>query len=397
MSRCRPSARAIIRAADGRLAMVYSRTYQYYKFPGGGIRYGENPAEALLREVREETGILIKKDSVREYGSVLRLQKSGRQENTVFEQENFYYTCSAEEQAGSQNLDDYEKEAGFELRYISARDAAAENKKFRGSSQICMRADALGSLPGGSQMCMHTDMTGSRPVQVRPHGSMFRGNQACPYEDGFDLVMVARDTAVLEILSGTVPEPSVYMAEFLLRNAVQCNPGPWEQHSRYAAESAKRIAKRCPGLDPERAYVYGLLHDIGRKFGISGLAHVYDGYRYLSEMGYANAARIALTHSFHLKDVHDYIGKFDITESAQEEIQALLAGMEYNDYDYLIQLCDAIAKADGIVSLEERMNDVKGRYGYYPQKKWDRNIQLKEYFEEKMQEELYRVVCTSGN
>lgn len=375
MSRCRPSARAIIRAADGRLAMVYSRTYQYYKFPGGGIRPGENPAEALLREVREETGILIKKDSVREYGSVLRLQKSGRQENAVFEQENFYYTCSAEEQAGRQKLDDYEKEAGFELRYVSARDAAAENKKFRGSGQMCTRADALGPLPG----------------------SLFRGNQACPYEDGFDLVMVARDTAVLEILSGTVPEPSVYMAEFLLRNAVQCNPGPWEQHSRYTAESARRIAKRCPGLDPERACVYGLLHDIGRKFGISGLAHVYDGYRYLSEMGYANAARIALTHSFHLKDIHDYIGKFDITESAQEEIQALLAGMEYNDYDRLIQLCDAIAKADGIVSLEERMNDVKSRYGYYPQKKWDRNIQLKEYFEEKMQEELYRVVCTSGD
>ena len=86
------------------------------------------------------------------------------------------------------------------------------------------------------------------------------------------------------------------------------------------------------------------------------------------------------------------IGKFDINESEQEEIRALLAGIEYNDYDFLIQLCDAIAKADGIVSLEERMNDVKSRYGYYPQKKWDRNIWLKTYFEEKMQEELYQVV-----
>ena len=68
----RPSARAIIRTEDGRLAMVYSRNGQYYKFPGGGIRDGENPAEALAREVREETGLLIKKDSIREYGSVLR-------------------------------------------------------------------------------------------------------------------------------------------------------------------------------------------------------------------------------------------------------------------------------------------------------------------------------------
>ena len=63
----------------------------------------------------------------------------------------------------------------------------------------------------------------------------------------------------------------------------------------------------------------------------------------------------------------------------------------------MIQLCDSLAKADGIVSVEERMNDVKSRHGYYPQKKWDMNLRLKEYFEEKMQEELYQVVCISGD
>lgn len=344
----RPSARAVIQTGDGRLAMVYSRKYQYYKFPGGGIRDGEGREEALVREVREETGLILRRDSIREYGSVLRIQKSERQENTVFEQENFYYTCLAEKAAKQQNLDDYEKESGFELQYVHARNAAAANK-------------------------------------------------VCAVQDDFDLVMIARDTAVLEILSGMTPEPSAAMAEFLLKNAVNSNPGPWEQHSRYAAESARRIAGRCPGLDPERAYVYGLLHDIGRKFGISGLAHVYDGYHYLLGLGYANAARIALTHSFNLKDIHDYIGKFDITESAQEEIRILLSDMEYDDYDCLIQLCDSIAKADGIVSLEERMGDVKSRYGYYPQKKWDRNIWLKEYFEEKMQEGLYQAVGTGEN
>ena len=29
----RPSARAVIRVADGRLALVYSRKHQYYKYP----------------------------------------------------------------------------------------------------------------------------------------------------------------------------------------------------------------------------------------------------------------------------------------------------------------------------------------------------------------------------
>ena len=53
------------------------------------------------------------------------------------------------------------------------------------------------------------------------------------------------------------------------------------------------------------------------------------------------------------------------------------------DYDYLIQLCDSIAKPEGIVSLEERMEDVKSRYGHYPQEKLDRNRELQAYFDRK--------------
>lgn len=339
----RPSARAVIRTENNQFALVYSRRDHYYKFPGGGIHADEKKEAALIREVEEETGLIVKRETIREYGSVLRLQKSNIQENTVFEQENFYFFCSAEKEGGAQKLDDYERDAEFELQYVDAQKAIAVNK-------------------------------------------------ACAVSDDFDLVMIARDTKVLELLMGRPSEMSVHMAEFLLREAAICNPGPWEQHSRYVAVCAKRIADHCPDLDPERAYIYGMLHDIGRKFGITYLAHIYDGYHYLRDLGYDNAARIALSHSFQLKKMDEYIGKADIPESAQMEIQALLEEMEYDDYDYLIQLCDSIAKADGIVSLEERMNDVKSRYGYYPQDKWDRNIELKDYFEKKMQRKLYPVV-----
>ena len=46
----RPSVRGII-IRDGRIAMVHSLKYDYYKFPGGGIESGESPEQALLREV----------------------------------------------------------------------------------------------------------------------------------------------------------------------------------------------------------------------------------------------------------------------------------------------------------------------------------------------------------
>lgn len=38
----------------------------------------------------------------------------------------------------------------------------------------------------------------------------------------------------------------------------------------------------------------------------------------------------------------------------------------------------------GVVDIETRMNDVKTRYGYYPQDKWNKNIELKKYFEDKI-------------
>ena len=69
-----------------------------------------------------------------------------------------------------------------------------------------------------------------------------------------------------------------------------------------------------------------------------------------------------------------------------------LAEMVYDDYDRLIQLCDSIAGAEGVVNLEERMSDVKRRYGSYPQAKWDANIALKRYFENKIGQDLYDAV-----
>ena len=38
------------------------------------------------------------------------------------------------------------------------------------------------------------------------------------------------------------------------------------------------------------------------------------------------------------------------------------------------------------------MEDVKKRYGSYPQEKWEFNIRLKEYFEKKTGKDIYEVV-----
>lgn len=186
--------------------------------------------------------------------------------------------------------------------------------------------------------------------------------------------------------------PTRQQAEALLQEAEACNPGPWGNHSRITAACAEKIAALCEGMDAEKAYILGLLHDIGRKFGVKHLGHVYDGYMYMLELGYEEVARICLTHSFSVPDISCYIGNFDITEEQQKLINDALHTCEYDDYDRLIQLCDCLAGAEGVMNMEERMADVKRRYGNYPQDKWDMNMYLKALFEEKAGKDIYEIV-----
>jgi len=61
--------------------LVHSKKYGYLKFPGGGIESGEDHVQALCREVREETGLEVIPDSIREFGYVPRRQKDQKDEN----------------------------------------------------------------------------------------------------------------------------------------------------------------------------------------------------------------------------------------------------------------------------------------------------------------------------
>ena len=185
--------------------------------------------------------------------------------------------------------------------------------------------------------------------------------------------------------------PDAAEAEALLAEAGQRNPGPWENHSRTAAHCARKIASLA-GLCPEKAYVLGLLHDIGRRFGKRHLGHVSDGYTYMMQLGYPDAARICLTHSFNDMRIEGYVGSFDTTEAETELILTKLQETVPDDYDRLIQLCDSISGAEGVMDIEDRMSDVRRRYGYYDPKKWNRNLELKAEFERRMGRDLYEAV-----
>ena len=123
----RHSARCI-HIKNGLVAMVHSRKYDYYKFPGGGIEHGESKEQAMIRETREEAGLVVIPASVREYGYVHRIQKSDQPGEAYFLQDNFYYLCEVEEGSDTQKLDGYEAEEGFTLEYVDPERAIFVNR-----------------------------------------------------------------------------------------------------------------------------------------------------------------------------------------------------------------------------------------------------------------------------
>lgn len=71
----------------------------------------------------------------------------------------------------------------------------------------------------------------------------------------------------------------------LLLDGVSCNPGPWGRHCLTAAYCAEKIAGACGNMDTEKVYILGLLHDIGRKFGVRH-AVSFRGIRFSDKFAY---------------------------------------------------------------------------------------------------------------
>lgn len=123
----RPSARAII-IRKNEISMIYSKKRGYYKIPGGGIEQGEDNVTAMIREVKEEVGLIVIPETVREFGYVHRIQK-GKHE-PIFIQDNFYYICDVETRQTETEYSDNEKIEEFIPVWVNITEAINANEEY---------------------------------------------------------------------------------------------------------------------------------------------------------------------------------------------------------------------------------------------------------------------------
>ena len=175
--------------------------------------------------------------------------------------------------------------------------------------------------------------------------------------------------------------PSAEQAEQIFAQAQKKHGGDYALHSAHVARACEIIADKA-GMDLEKAYVLGLLHDIGRCEGWTGERHGLDGWRILTALGYETAARICITHGFIIQSIESSIGPWDLSEEETAWLRDYLGRQCYDDYDRLVQLCDALADKNGFCILEKRFVDVALRYGLHPSTldRWKKAIELKAYF-----------------
>lgn len=128
----RKAVRGIIKHGD-RYLIIHGK-YGDYKFPGGGMNDGEELFDTLIREVQEETGYRVIRESIGDYFLVHEKRKG--HPDDLLEMDSWYYFCDVEDNAGERNLDDYEKEYDYQVEWLSLDEIIRKNQVVSNTEDI---------------------------------------------------------------------------------------------------------------------------------------------------------------------------------------------------------------------------------------------------------------------
>jgi 8-oxo-dGTP pyrophosphatase MutT (NUDIX family) len=125
----RRTVRAVILNDQHQVLMLYSKTFDDYTFPGGGIKFMEDQKAALARELQEELGA-IGIEIIKPLGYTIEKRFGLNGSGQVYLQSSTYYLTKVH-QFGATSFVGREQEHGLESRWIFPVDAILHNQKVK--------------------------------------------------------------------------------------------------------------------------------------------------------------------------------------------------------------------------------------------------------------------------
>lgn len=132
----RKTARGIImRGLD--ILLIYTKRYNDYSFPGGGLEVDEDPIAGLCREIMEETGA-VDIEVIDAMGCIEEYRPHFKEDYDIVHMLSYYYICSIGEHLGEASPEDYEIANGSAPVWVDLNEAIRHNRQVMADQEASM-------------------------------------------------------------------------------------------------------------------------------------------------------------------------------------------------------------------------------------------------------------------
>lgn len=132
----RRAARGII-LKDSKILLLYTKRYNDYSFPGGGVDDEEDLLTGLKRELAEETGAK-NVEIISEFGYIDEYRPHYKPEYDLIHMLSYFYVCKIADDFEEASLEDYELANGMSSIWIDIYEAIKHNKEVIESQEESM-------------------------------------------------------------------------------------------------------------------------------------------------------------------------------------------------------------------------------------------------------------------
>ncbi|ABR47224.1 NUDIX hydrolase [Alkaliphilus metalliredigens QYMF] len=131
----RKAARGII-LKDSNILLLYTKRYNDYSFPGGGVDPEEDLMTGLKRELAEEIGAK-NIEVISEFGYIDEYRPHYKPEYDLIHMLSYFYVCKTDD-FGDVDLEDYELANGMSSIWIDIHEAIKHNKEVIANQETSM-------------------------------------------------------------------------------------------------------------------------------------------------------------------------------------------------------------------------------------------------------------------